>query len=328
MTNVRPTFKSMNGDAPSVHSHNVSLSEKAKLNAWKSKSGIPQVEAMNAYNSECDRQIRVYGKSLQSVNSIGSSSYSGVTTPTNTPAATSSDSTNSPSPSGFDAIPLICAAAGETRTAYLERLKATPSNRGWWAKQEPLCADPGTLLSFPESVVIGIATKNESISLVVAPLLFGLLPSVLRSFLWPLHNVLLSIWIALIFVSTLVGSTFLIIKSFLFGSKRMEGVLVPTIFLQELFPSSRLASTLCEPHQAISIRLCGLALIPFSAICDLTERVIEKSGYVAGGLLYVFINFMTWWYWFCVLPWVALCGIGISLAAGCCFALIDFSGIV
>merc|ERR1712176_389347 len=146
--------------------------------------------------------------------------------------------------------------------------------------------------------------------------------SVIQSFLWPTSNVLLATWIVLILMYTLVESNFLIVKSLLLGSKRV-GISLPTIFSEEIFNSSNLASSLCLPHQAMSIRLAGLALMPLGTLCDITKIILDKSGYVISGIFFVLMNLITWWFWFCIIPWVAVVGFVLSLASGVCFALIE-----
>ena len=339
--------QAVSGDAPTRDQNpnatgvNNTQAERAKLGAWMAKRGMTQSEAMLAYVSECDRQIRVYGTAGEDSNvggAGGSSSPSSRTpepggTPTNTPRTDNSGG-SSPlfTPRGVAAIPLLCAAAAETRSAYLSRLRATgPPLNGWWAKQEPLCADPGTALALPERGVIAAAAAVEHASLVVGSdwsnsMPAGISPKVVQAYLWPAHNVLLVCWIMLVFISTLVSSAFVIIKTVLLGARR-TGALLPCIFSEEIKPTSRAASGLCEPHQAVTVRLAGLVLSPLRALCDASDAAADTGGVLLGSMVFVGGAVLSSWYWCFVLPWLGLLGMWTAICVGWCFALIEFAGV-
>uniref|UniRef100_A0A7S4VFP5 ACB domain-containing protein n=2 Tax=Ditylum brightwellii TaxID=49249 RepID=A0A7S4VFP5_9STRA len=343
--------QAVSGDAPNKKpATDASVAEKAKMNAWRTKRGLSQVEAMSRYITECDRQIRVYGnKSASSAETAaggGMRSSSSLPntpgTPTNTPAANNGSSSNVDdenetillTPRGLAAVPLLCAAASESRTSYITRLRSTTNENGWWARQEPLCADPNTPFATPENLVIALASKIESFSL---SLLQGgrnhsaaagavVAPSVLQSYLWPTHNALLVIWIVLIFICTIIGSTLLTIRTILVGSKRTN-VRLESIFQDEIKPCAKVASSLCDAHQNISVRLAGLALMPLVTLIDVSSSMLDSAGVLVGGGVYVMAVLVSWWYWICVLPWVACWSVGFSLMIGWCFALIDLAGV-
>ena len=340
--------QAVSGDAPQRDPPNLSVSERTNLREWRKKRGLSQAEAKAAYISECDRQVRTYGTAPQSTETNGdgggsggggnasgrgsSGSRNGTQTPTNTPAtpAGSSPGGHLLTPRGIAAIPLLCAAAAESRTSYLSRLKSTghPTN-GWWRKQEPLCADPGTPLAAPESAVLATASKVEELSLLISSEWSGsvpLPPGVVQSFLWPLHNVLLAIWIVLIFICTHIGSGIILCKTALLGA-RTTGAPLGRIFSEDIGPASLAAQSLCEPHQAIAVRLTGLCLMPYVTQCNVCRTVVDRAGPVAGGLAYVFISVMTWWFWLCMLPWFAFAEICTALGLGFCFALIELAGV-
>jgi len=314
--------QAIHGDAPKTtgsHMTELPIAEKTKLQAWQSKRGISKTDAMNYYMIECNRQTQLYGTASTSI-----SSSPALNTPRNTPATNpqaSEDSALCLSPRGLAAIPLLAAAAGESRLAYLNRLRVTPPTNGWWSRQETLTAEPGSVLSTPEATLLAVASRCESLSLRT-----GYVPSTIRqSFLWPFHNVMLSIWIVIIFVATLVESTYLIIKTLIPGS-RNTGDNLPSIFEEEIFAASRLVTSLCQPHQAMTIRLAGLVLMPLGTLYDVVRVIVNRSGYLPAALLYIFANFITWWYWICIIPWIVMMGLGMSVAAGVCFALIEIAG--
>eukprot|EP00573_Skeletonema_grethae_P011892 CAMPEP_0201704548 /NCGR_PEP_ID=MMETSP0578-20130828/43100_1 /ASSEMBLY_ACC=CAM_ASM_000663 /TAXON_ID=267565 /ORGANISM="Skeletonema grethea, Strain CCMP 1804" /LENGTH=318 /DNA_ID=CAMNT_0048192595 /DNA_START=29 /DNA_END=981 /DNA_ORIENTATION=+ len=170
------------------------------------------------------------------------------TTPQNTPAATAAASSQTDDgvllcPRGLAAIPLLCAAASESRSAYLARLQVTHPSNGWWAKQEPLCLEVQNPLSIPEKLIIGIACQIERISLVVSEYMGHgqavslLSPRVLQAFLWPVHNVFLSIWILWILICTYLGSMVSMSQTLLFGAKRTNAPL-GRLFLEEILPAA------------------------------------------------------------------------------------------
>jgi len=176
--------QAVSGDAPldpiiepsSLHNLDVCPLERAKLVSWQTKRGISQSQAMAAYIVEADRQILMHGSDR------APSSYL-TTTPRNTPKdenerECSQHSSSESTPRGLAAAPLLCAAASESRRAYLQRLgsaaaaagggySANKMSQGWWRRQEPLCGDPGTLFALPETILIAIATALESLSLSV-----------------------------------------------------------------------------------------------------------------------------------------------------------------
>lgn len=322
-------------DAPDSSSPTKSASpaEKAKFNTWKSKRGLTQSQAMTAYIIEADRQIAVYGTAPS-------------VTPTNTPAdeQNSDNGSNGTSsvlltPRGLAAVPLLCAAASESRTSYLKRLEnnAVSNESGWWTRQEPLCGDPGTVLALPEILVLTIAILVERLSLYLHSNTsrnildtFHLRPAVVQSLLWPLHNVLLVVWIMVIFLATLTGSSILTFKTMLLGSKR-TGVTLENIFSQEIVPCKRGAGSLCLPHQTATVRFLGLALYPLGMICDLADGVMQKlplgqqMGLLLGSGTYLLASLMLWWYWFIALPWIAFGGLCFSFSLGWCFGLIELA---
>jgi len=306
------------GDAPNSIANSASQPEKAKFQAWKSKKGISGQEAMRLYIQECDRQVRMYGNAAQ--------------TPQNTPALTEEANGNGnggAAPRGIAAIPLLCAAASESRSAYLRRLGNTLIENAWWSRQEPLCASPGTLWSVPEAAVIGVAAVVEKISLTLFRGDNSPIPQkVVQSFLWPMHNSLLSAWMGLILVYTVLGAAVEFMQTILWGARR-TGFSMQFIWNEKIQLSADSILTTCEAHQPLSARLVGLALLPFTAIVALISTLQSAAGgnlLVAAGL-YVFVMFVaTWWYWFIVLPWLAAFFLGAAFFSGNCFALIEMAG--
>lgn len=313
----------------------LSPAERAKRNAWSTKRSMSQSQAMRAYILEADRQIAVYGTASS-------------TTPTNTPEDNNNSETGSTTttsvlltPRGLAAVPLLCAAASESRPAYLARLENNfRSNEcGWWMRQEPLCGDPGTVSALPEILVLTIAILVERLSLhllsdssrnVLDTIRIS--PAVVQSLLWPLHNVLLVVWIMVIFISTISGSAILTLKTMLLGSKR-TGVSLENIFSQEIKPCKVCVGSLCVPHQTASVRFLGLVLYPLGMICNLADNITvktplgEQTGIFLGAGTYLLVSLLLWWYWFIALPWVAAGGVCLSFSLGWCFGLMELANI-
>jgi diazepam-binding inhibitor (GABA receptor modulating acyl-CoA-binding protein) len=302
--------QAVSGDAPASISASASVSEKAKYQAWRGKRGLTQQEAMTMYISECDRQLRVYGNIPQ--------------TPSNTPLSDAREA-NIMTPRGLAAVPLLCAAASESRIAYLRRLAQTAPDAGWWSRQEPLCASPGTLGALPELSLLVTATLVEKASLQWAG---GIFPStVLQSFLWPVHNCLLSLWVALILIITIMGAALTLVSTILWGARR-TGIPLDQIWREEIDPSATSITTLTESHQPMSIRLVGLIMYPYGMIEGSTSVLTESVGFLWGSVAYsLTMLIVTWWYWLCVVPWLCLFLLGAAALSGNCFALIDLAGI-
>ena len=247
-------------------------------------------------------------------------------------------------PRGLAAVPLLCAACSESRISYLHRLSSTgaPSN-GWWRKQEPLCAaDPHSIFALPENIVISLASTMEYISLTLSSepsirnLLgsIGIRPAVFQSMLWPLHNVLLVLWILVLFISTLAGSAIVMAKTILLGSKRTN-IRLEDVFAEDIYPCRMGASSLCQSHQAITVRLLGLILYPLGMVCELAESSRSKAvvGRDGGGLMIGSAVFVTgisllWWYWLILLPWVGVFAMGGAVSISWCFGLIELASIL
>lgn len=320
--------------------YSTSPAERAKYNAWKTKRGMSQSQAMTAYIIEANRQMNVYGTAPS-------------VTPTNTPEETNSNSNNNPdnasigtssvmlTPRGLAAVPLLCAAASESRTSYLKRLEANVSSgeNGWWIRQEPLCGDPGTLFALPETIVLTIAILVErfSFSLFTGSTrqildTLALRPAVVQSLLWPLHNILLVVWIKIIFLSTLTGSSVLTFKTVLLGSKR-TGVTLDNIISQEVRPCKRGTASLCRSHQSATVRFLGLVLYPLGMVCNFADRAImfalplvgQQTGLLFGCSSFLIVSSLLWWYWYLFLPWVTIVGLCTAVCTGWCFALIELA---
>lgn len=332
--------QAVSSDAPQSNPNNKALSpaEKAKLNAWRTKRGLSQSQAMTAYILEADRQLLVYGTS-----SVPGAKHATASASAEEDAGSKSVMSGSVllTPRGLAAIPLLCAAASETRKSYLKRMNSTTSMaNGWWSRQEPLCVDPGSILALPESAVLAAGVLIERLSLyvqldkgarnVLSAVSVG--HGVVQSLLWPLHNGLLIVWMMVIFLSTLAGSVLVTVKTMLLGSKR-TGVSLETIFSQEIRPCKNGADSLTDTHQTVSVRLLGLALYPLGFLCQIPDSVAERIPLNAGSQLfvasgvYVILSTICWWYWFLVLPWISIMGLGLALSIGWCFGLIELAGV-
>lgn len=261
---------------------------------------VPE-QAMLQYVQECERQVRTYGSVEPQ-------------TPQSTPvdaATTSSTTTTNNTPRGIAAIPLLCAAAAESRTAYTRRMSNTST--GWWSRQEPLCAVPGSVLALPELLLLKTATLVEYLTLQHA---------VLQSFLWPTHNVCLALWMVVILLYTMIGSGWTLVSTILWGSQR-TGMTLAGVWADDIIPTALAVHTLCEEHQPLTVRLVGLFLLPYPTLVEhTTGGVLTRSILYTGLVLCV-----TWWYWWLVVPWLCVCMLGTALLSGGCFALIDLAGV-
>ena len=164
--------QAVSGDAPSISTNNVNqqwnATDRAKYNAWKSKTGLSTMNAMQQYIQEADRQVRVYGTSttttttsaVQPKNINENGGYNSQQQQQHHPPPP-------PTSRGLAAIPLLCAAASEQRVSYLRRIQTTSYHNAWWKRQEPLLAPPYTILAIPEHILLYIATCVETISLYV-----------------------------------------------------------------------------------------------------------------------------------------------------------------
>ena len=274
---------------------------------------------MRSYIHESDRQLRVYGTQQSSVGQ----------TPENTPAIENGTTNNSNSnnggeqPRGLAAIPLLCAAASESRQAYLRRLANTRVDQAWWARQEPLTATPGSIFALPEALLIAYATLIERISLTAEGFVPMIPIDVLRSFLWPTHNSLLSLWMSYILVGTAWTAVVELSQTIVWGSRR-TGLALDVVWKEQVVWCAQSVGSLAEPHQPLTARLAGLFLWVYALLVSLASTpgsIVWKS------VLYTFFLCITWWYWLVTLPSLGVALLFLSMLAGNCIAVIELAGV-
>jgi acyl-CoA-binding protein len=351
--------QAVSGDAPSSLATQTAA-ERAKYTSWRTKSGLSQQEAMRLYLAESERQVRVYGGSgttpqqavVATTGGGGGATTPGSQqqTPLNTPAQQLQDGGGASQaaqqaarqPRGLAAIPLLCAAASESRQAYLRRMANTRLEQAWWSRQEPLTAVPGSIWALPEALLIGTAALVERISLSLADInqnisnnnnnnngniVGGILPAqVLQSFLWPVHNLLLALWMEYILVSTAWNAAVELMQTIVWGSRR-TGLSLECIWKDQVSWSAQTVSTLTEGHQPVTARLIGLQVWPFGFLVGLSQAGSPYVSILWQSLLYTSLLCMTWWYWLCVVPWMGGCLLAGAVISGCCFALIEMAGV-
>ncbi|KAG7369739.1 acyl CoA binding domain containing protein [Nitzschia inconspicua] len=312
----------VSGDAPSSLPSSVNAAERAKYQAWRSKSGISQEEAMKLYLQEADRQMRVYGSTNGITSSTSSRTGSAPQTPQTTPNTANGSSTGAGSqaantPRGLAAIPLLCAAAAESRPAYLRRLSQTPLEAGWWQRQEPLCSSPGTIGAIPENILLMVARFVEHVSLTTPG-------NLAASFFWPFHNTLLGLWMMIILYITVMKSMLAIVAILVWGTRR-TGISLTREWDDTVPLVGQSISAMVERHQALTSRLIGLIMLPLPTIVNFYKSSIPNM--TVSSSLFVVTMVATWWYWFIISPILMSCILWTALASGACFALIEFAGV-
>lgn len=317
----------VSGDAPPSIPSSANAAERAKYQAWRSKSGNSKEEAMKMYLQEADRQLKIYGTSAAPIPHQKTNRGS-ITTPPNsrTPQTTPSNDNNnntlpsSPTPRGLAAIPLLCAAASESREAYMRRLSQTSLETAWWVRQEPLCAPPGSLISFPEYLLLSAARFLEHVTLTTPG------KNLVASFCWPLHKCFLVLWMLIILYVTVLRSALNTMAIFVWGSRR-TGLSLDREWFEIIPLVAHSVALMCEPHQALTGRLVGMILLPFASLIDFLNRNLTDHSVVLANCSMIVVLMATWWYWLLTVPflmWSLLCtGFGV----GFCFVLIEFAGV-
>ena len=316
--------QAVSGDAPTSFSTTASTADRAKYQAWKTKVGLSQAESMRLYLSEADRQIRVYGNLTPQTpqatpNASSANGGNGSSSTTNIGHATLTVDT----PRGLAAIPLLCSAAAESRPAYIRRLAQTSKENGWWKRQETLCGTPGTLTALPEMTILQLARLVEHVSLNSSS------PNpVLQSFLWPLHNSCLALWVLLILVLTLMECVWNIFQIVIWGARR-TGLSLTRVWENDLLLWEQCHVAMCESHQAMTCRLVGLILLPWSWLLRaLKQYVTPTTGSMTlSSALFGMAVLLGWWYFVLVVPWMSMILLGMACASGFCFVLIQIAGV-
>ena len=330
----------VSGDAPSSLSNAANAAERAKYQAWRSKSGKSQEDSMRLYVQEADRQLRVYGSAAvpiphsntyhtnQESMSPNVNSRTPQTTPANNNAGESSSVSNIPR--GIAAIPLLCAAVAESRKAYLRRLGQTSIETAWWKRQESLCAPPGSLTALPESFLLSIARFIEHITLTPpggGAMLGGggvNIRNLIASFCWPLHKCLLVCWMLIILYITTFRSALNTCGIIVWGSRR-TGLSLNREWIEIIPLVGHSIQIMCESHQPLTCRLVGLMLLPFSSLVSFINRTITNITLASSSMILILC--VTWWYWLLTIPFLMGTLLCTAFSVGFCFVLIEFAGV-
>jgi len=333
----------VSGDAPSSLSNSANAAERAKYQAWRSKSGKSQEDSMRLYVQEADRQLRVYGSAAvpiphsntyntnQESMSPNVNSRTPQTTPANNNAGESSSVSNIPR--GIAAIPLLCAAVAESRKAYLRRLGQTSIETAWWKRQESLCAPPGSLTALPESFLLSIARFIEHITLTPpggpggGAMLGGggvNVRNLIASFCWPLHKCLLVCWMLIILYITTFRSALNTCGIIVWGSRR-TGLSLNREWIEIIPLVGHSIQIMCESHQPLTCRLVGLMLLPFSSLVSFINRTITNITLASSSMILILC--VTWWYWLLTIPFLMGTLLCTAFSVGFCFVLIEFAGV-
>mmetsp|Transcript_13620 Transcript_13620/g.34250 ORF Transcript_13620/g.34250 Transcript_13620/m.34250 type:complete len:365 (-) Transcript_13620:245-1339(-) len=308
----------VSGDAPATIPTSANAAERAKYNAWRQKSGRSQKESMRLYLQEADRQLRVYGSAVAPIPSTPTMSR----TPQSTPAGGQESQAlpSSPTPRGLAAIPLLCAAAAESRQAYLRRLSATTLETAWWLRQEPLCAPPGSLASLPEFILLGGARFLEHVTLTTPG------RNLVASFCWPLHKSLLVVWMLIILYVTVLRSCLNTLAILVWGSRR-TGLSLNREWMEIIPLVAHSVSVMCEKHQPLTSRLMGLVLLPFSSLIGYLNETLTDTSVTLASFSMIAVLCVTWWYWLLTVPFLVGSLLTTAFGVGFCFVLIEFAGV-
>lgn len=313
----------VNGDAPPSLPGSATSSERSKYNAWRSKSGKSKEEAMQLYLQEADRQIRVYGSTATPIpNDNQTSTPTDARTPRTTPIV---DNTNhalpsSPTPRALAAIPLLCAAAAESRQAYLRRLSKATLETAWWVRQEALCAPPGRFAAFPESLLLAPPRFIEHITLTTPG------RSLVGSFFWPLQKCFLVLWMLTILYVTVLQSSFNTLTILVWGTRR-TGLSLEREWVDIIPLVAHSVSVICEPHQALTTRLVGLVLLPFASLINFLNNNLTDTSLALANTGMILVLIATWWYWLLTVPFLMCSLLWIAFWVGFCFVLIELAGV-
>lgn len=321
----------VSGDAPASLPSSATAAERAKYQAWMSKSGKSQEDSMKLYVREADRQLRIYGNAMAPIRHDGSSAMTPDNSNSRTPQTTPNNGSNNtnnvlPSsvstPRGIAAIPLLCAAVAESRKAYLRRLNQTTSETAWWKRQESLCAPPTSFAALPESLLLQIARFIEDLILKTSSDTSG--RNLLASFCWPLQKCILVWWMVIILYITTIRSSLNICGIVVWGSRR-TGMSLNREWAEIIPLVAQSVQVMCEPHQPLTSRLVGLILLPFTTLISVVNRYIKNGTLASSSTMLVLST--TWWYWFLAVPFLMWCLMCTAFSVGFCFVLIEFSGV-
>ena len=306
--------------------------DKGKWSAWRSKSGLSQAEAMSRYIAECDRQIRVYGSLAggPTTTTVEKTSNAPTQTPLPTPNPQQAQQ-QAVGLTGIESVPLLASAASESHSSYMSRLSlVSPGSAhasGFWSRQIPLYGndETSTFATGAEKAIIKIGQFLESATsnMTLGPLP----PSSFHSLSYPLHIILLSHWILLIYLLSITSTVYVTTKTLLLGSSA-TGLTLPQIHSTIITPTSLVAtSLLTSPQHSLPVRFIGLLLTPLTVTTDVTTTLTATAGHAASSFVYCALTALLWWYYTMVIPWSAAAMTWSAGGYGGCLAIIEYAGV-
>ena len=227
-------------------------------------------------------------------------------------------------------MPFLSSAASEPYATYMQRLAIQNASQSWWSRRTPLCgpASPSspTITSKLENFIISVGSFLERGALrnkAVGPLP----PSSVHALVYPLHVLLITFWITLIYLLTIPTTVYLAVKTALLGSNS-TGVSLSQLLDTSITPTSTVASSLLsDPKNALPVRALGLSLTPLCVITDVTLSLNAAVGDLPASGLYVLGVLATWWYWVFVVPWIAAAMGWVGVGYGVCLGVIEVAGV-
>ena len=230
----------------------------------------------------------------------------------------------------MDSVPFLSSAASEPFPTYMQRMSLQNVSHSWWSRRTPLLgpASPSepTFTSKIENGLITVGSLLESFALRSSSL--GPFPaSSVHAFVYPLHILLITLWILLIYLLTIPTTAYLLTKTTLMGSNS-TGVTLSQLIDASVTPTSTVASgLLSDAKNSLPVRALGLSLTPLCIITDVSLSLNGGLGDLTAAAFYVFGVLATWWYWVFVVPWLGVAVGWVGLGYGVCLAVIEVAGV-
>jgi acyl-CoA-binding protein len=298
--------QSVSGDCKEPPPDSSKRAESEKWGAWKSKEGLTQSEAMARYITESDRQIHVYGSLAgPSTSTVASSSSSVV----GASPSSSSPPLNRCTLRGIASLPFLVSAASESRASYLRRLSVMTASSRFWDKQAALATTksegPTDFKALPARVANalenGILMLGKGVERLATSSVLGLNPTTLHAMSYPLHVLILTLWIALIFVVSLLSISVSVLLTLLFGSRETKMDLA-SLLDDGLRPTSLAASSLSARSHPLPLRCLAFLLSPLPLLASVVWRAREAFGDAPACACLLAVMGATAWYWSAALP--------------------------
>ena len=147
-------------------------------------------------------------------------------------------------------------------------------------------------------------------------------PSVAHAFTFPLHLLLLGVWMDVIFLMTAWNACLVAGKTLVFGSK-VTKVTMESVFENEIVRAGEVVRLLGEG--GFVAKCVSFSMFPLSILVDVVVMVNDTFGVLVAMTIFAGGGLFMWWFVIFVLPWCAVVIGWICCLYGLCCGVIEMA---